>query len=471
MDRATLARPHGARPRSGMVMLGAMVALSGCFSSTTPAGQTMDGGGVAPKKGCGTPGASTPTAPGGYYTSGATVCTAAGVAHLFHGVDRPSLEFTPTGIGPTGPSIPASDFQQMASWHANVVRIATNQDFWLKDAYLHNNVPAGQSWSVADAQAYQETLDQAVHDAEATGLDVILDLHWSDQGNLGVTTLQGKQNDPSYSAQQYMADVNSKEFWSEVATKYKNDGHVIFELYNEPNGIDWGEWLSGGSSTGYQVVGMQELYDTIRGVGAENLVIAGGLSYAFDLSGIANNPIVGHNIMYATHDYPLNDSQGQWGASFEYLLAGDIAPVIATEFGDNSTTCTGAWDTALTTAATTYGMSWTAWAWFPGGCSFPSLISDWTLDPTGQGTAIQAALMAFPAVTVDAGMDAAAADAGDAAKEVGTGDATLHDGGTGDAAKDAAHDTTGTTDAGDAGTHDAPGETGNPDARVDGGTG
>ena len=57
---------------------------------------------------------------------GNTVCTADGRAHLFHGVDRPSLEWSSVGS-----NLSLADFQLMASWNANVVRIALNQDFWI----------------------------------------------------------------------------------------------------------------------------------------------------------------------------------------------------------------------------------------------------------------------------------------------------------------------------------------------------
>ena len=51
---------------------------------------------------------------------------------------------------------------------------------------------------------------------------------------------------------------------------------------------------------------MQELYDVVRtrdGAGADNVVIAGGIGWAFDLSGVASHRIQGYNIMYATHPY------------------------------------------------------------------------------------------------------------------------------------------------------------------------
>ncbi len=92
-----------------------------------------------------------------------------GSAHLFHGVARPSMEWDSAGEWRNAGGMRA-DFEMMATWHANVVRIALNQDFWLSGAALY-------------APAYQATVDQAVKMAEAAGLDVILDLHWSDRGD------------------------------------------------------------------------------------------------------------------------------------------------------------------------------------------------------------------------------------------------------------------------------------------------
>jgi endoglucanase len=323
--------------------------------------------------GCKAEGGAPTVAPGGYYTSGATVCTAAGQPHLFHGVDRPSLEWSPTGV-----NLSAADFALMGSWNANVVRIAMNQDFWLSGAAQYS-------------PTYAATVAQAVAWAEAAGLDVILDLHWSDKGNLAIMT----------SAQQEMADVNSKEFWSEVAAAYKGDGHVLFELYNEPHDVSLSVWQSGGQADGFTAVGMQDLYNAVRNAGANNLVIAGGLDWAYSLSGVPTNGLQGYNFMYATHPYNESDKQPSgWEAAFGYLATGDIAPVVATEFGDGTTQCTGAWDSQLIAFAAARQISWTAWAWYPGGCSFPALISSWTPPtPTVQGQVVQAALAAFPKPT------------------------------------------------------------------------
>ena len=365
------------------VSVGASVGSVGCLSAPSSAqGDTP----VTPR-GCAIEGGAPPaTAPNGYYTNGATVCTADGTPHQFHGVDRPSLEWSSTGE-----NVSSADFMAMAGWGANVVRIALNQDFWLSGAALND-------------PTYPATVDQAVRWAEAAGLDVILDLHWSDAGDLTVTSTQSQG--PGNSNQQEMADLNSIEFWKEVASKYQGDGHVLFELYNEPHGISWDVWLSGGQAGRYTAAGMQQLYDAVRGAGANNVVIAGGLDWAYDLSGVGpgGSYVQGYNVMYATHPYVSSAPPSGWEGSFGHLVTTDFAPVVVTEFGDGRKgQCTGAYNQTLIAFANPRGISWTAWAWYPAvssddpqGCSFPALILDWSATPSVQGAVVEAALQAYP---------------------------------------------------------------------------
>jgi endoglucanase len=367
------------------------------------------GGGAPPVTGPSTPigcaAAPTHLAPGGYYVNGNTVCTSANKAHLFHGVDRPSLEWSPVGE-----NLSAADFQLMASWKANVVRIALNQDFWLSGSTLSD-------------PTYPARVDNAINSAESAGLDVILDLHWSDAGVLGSCV----QTTPSSGCQQRMADFNSKTFWSDVAARYKNDGRVLFELYNEPHDVPWNVWRSGGSSGGgWTAVGMQQLYDAVRATGADNLVIAGGLNYAFDLSGVPLNRLTGYNILYATHPY---NSSGRgpttWDNAWGFLTATD--PVIVTEFGDSGTSvgdggtaCASAYSQQLITYADAHNVSWTAWAWFPGGCTFPSVISDWNGTPNAPGQVVKTALLGYhDLASSGTHVGTAGADAGSAVSDGG----------------------------------------------------
>jgi len=298
---------------------------------------------------------------GPYTVKGNKVYDKNNQVHTFLGVDRCSLEWCATGV-----NISLYDFQQQASWGSTVVRVPLDQDFWLVGA---KNYSAG----------YINTIQQAVSWAHQAGLDVILDLHWSDMGNL--------QNNPG---QQRMADQNSLTFWSAVADLFKNDPNVLFEMYNEPNTIDWDVWLNGGDSgQGWTAVGMQQIYNTIRATGAQQICIAGGLNWAFDLSQVLQYPIQGNNIMYNTHPYDYPGKQPEnWDAAFGYLT--DTYPVIATEFGDMN--CTEWYYEEFINYAAEHQMHWTAWAWFPGGCLFPALILNWEYAPNVAGSVVKQAL-------------------------------------------------------------------------------
>jgi endoglucanase len=244
-----------------------------------------------------------------------------------------------------------------------------NQDFWLSD-------------SPAYAATYAAQVDQVVQWAEQAGLDVILDLHWSDQGDYAVKP-----------GQQTMADTHSLRFWQDVAARYKGDGRVFFELYNEPHDVPPAVWLSGGEA-GFTVVGMQQLHDAVRAAGADNLVIVGGLDYAFDLGHVEEYPVVGYNVAYATHPYNTAERQpGVWYEKWGYLAA--TAPVVATEFGDGTGSCSSDWDQQLITYADQSHVSWTAWAWWMGDCKFPSLLTDWTGATTNEGAVVKAALLGY----------------------------------------------------------------------------
>lgn len=316
---------------------------------------------------------------GGYTVSGNKILNASGQQVTVHGVDRPTLEWDCAGESVTGGSggIPASDFATMRNgWNANAVRIALNQDFWLSGANRY-------------CASYQNTVDAAVQAARANNLIVILDLHWSDQGNLA----------NSSPGQQCMADQNSITFWQQVATKYKNNPNVWFELYNEPENISWSIWLNGGSTCGFQAVGMQQLYNAVRGTGATNLVLAGGIGYASHLDGVT--PLSGTNIVYAIHPYAADSSggnadswsTGDWDNRFGNLAATN--PVIATEFGDKQ--CGSTYDQGILDYFRAHQVGYTAWAWFAGGCGFPSIITDAAGDcVNSMGCVIQQDMKKYP---------------------------------------------------------------------------
>lgn len=270
----------------------------------------------------------------GYTVSGNKLKDPTGAQVTIRGMCRPSFEWNAVGEHAS-----YDDYALMRNkWGANAVRISLNQDFWL----------AGSSYAV--------TIDQQITWIRQLNMGVILDLHWNN------------------GAQQNMADRNSITFWKSVATRYKGNAWVMFELYNEPRDISWDQWRNGDSS----YAGMQNMYDAVRLVGAENTVIVGGLNWAFDLSGIATHALDGYNIAYATHPYDYPGKQMiDWPAAFGFAAA--RYPIIMTEFGQYCATNTYVVD--LMNYVETLGIHWTAWAWYVQGCAFPSIISDWTGTP------------------------------------------------------------------------------------------
>jgi endoglucanase len=316
--------------------------------------------------------------PRGFAVRGNRIYGPDGRPFLVRGVDRPSLEWTAAGE-----HLSLQDFQRMRSWGANTVRIPLNQDFWL-------------STSCAYAPGYAARVRQAVAWAEEAGLQVvILDLHWSDEGQ--------DQNTLFCSVppgQQAMPDTNSLTFWRQVAAAFRTDGRVWLELYNEPHDVPWSVWRDGGQvrdpKTGlvWTAVGMQQLYDAVRGVGWRNPVVVGGLDWAYDLRGLPRYALRGWGIVYAVHPYDYPGKQpADWPAHFGF--AAKTWPVVATEFGEMD--CGSAYDQAFLDYAARTGIGWTAWAWYPGGCKFPALLQDWEGTPTAAGEVVRRALAATTA--------------------------------------------------------------------------
>ena len=296
-----------------------------------------------------------------YTVSGNQILDAYGNVFYVHGVDRSSYEYSRIGDG----HFTQADFDNIANWNANTVRIATNQSYLLSDSPCYDTNYLGR-------------LDAAVTAANNDGLNVIFDLHWNDGGDSSVCANGQKQ----------MADARSLAFWQIMAGHFQNNPTVFFELYNEPHGISWDCWLNGCDNW----VGMQQLYDTVRNAGFANLVVIGGLGWAYDLSGVPTHRVNGSNLVYATHVYcdppAYCDSPADWPRAFGFLTATD--PVIATEFGDFDCSPDYVFE-ALDYFDSPEGdasrrMGWTGWAWnSPGNCRFPSIIVDWNGTPSTMG--------------------------------------------------------------------------------------
>jgi hypothetical protein len=284
-----------------------------------------------------------------------------------------------------GPTDLAS-VKAIASWHANTVRVPLNEDCWLGINGV--NPSFGGAAYQAAVQSYVSMIHQA-------GLYVILDLHWNAPGTVAAA------------AQQPMPDADhAVDFWKSVATTFSSDPAVVFDLYNEPflygsymqnsSGDPWDCWLNGCGLNQYltggnpytqnfawNAVGMQTLVGAIRGVGATNPLMIGGLDWANDLSGwLAHLPQdPQHAIVASWHSYP---GQGCSATSCWTSVIAPIAlqvPVVTGETGDNVSSAATFVDSLLPWADA-QGISYLGWTWNTWGDPANILIADYAGTPT-----------------------------------------------------------------------------------------
>jgi endoglucanase len=259
-----------------------------------------------------------------------------------------------------GPS-DADSVQAIKSWHVNTVRVPFNESCWLGI----NGVR--MEWA---GDAYRKAVTDYVNLLTDNGLAVSVDLHWAAPGD----ELAGKQ------APMPNRD-HSIEFWTQVATAFKDNSSVVFEPYNEPfpdNEEDtteaWRCWRDGGTCAhiDYQVAGMQELLNAIRDTGAKNVVFLGGVQWAGTLTRwreFKPEDRTG-NLGAAWHIYNMGCSNPQdcWNDSIPPLLEGlggarlaTEVPVFASEVGEDD--CTADFINPLMDWLDQKSISYLAWTW------------------------------------------------------------------------------------------------------------
>ena len=273
------------------------------------------------------------------------------------GVNAACLEWTSDGEGHILETVNTA----IKEWRVNVIRLPLAQDRWFGKAREQ----------IDEGKAYRKLVETVVGLCAQANCYVILDLHWSDAGEWG------KQI-----GQHVMPDENSLAFWKSCASAYKNHPAVIFDLYNEPYHVTWDVWQKGGEvtekATGrtpaktFRAVGMQTLLDTVRATGAKNVVIAGGLDWAYDMSGFLEGKqladTAGNGVIYANHAYPFKgDTVERWLAKME--KATKVLPVIVSEFGSDPKGARGLtgeqWVRQVLQALEDRGWNWTAWDLHP----------------------------------------------------------------------------------------------------------
>jgi hypothetical protein len=181
-------------------------------------------------------------------------------------------------------------------------------------------------------------------------------------------------------------------FWSDVAKRYRNEPAVAFyEIFNEPAGMEW----RGGHLTWPEWRDMADrVIDRIYAENPRAIPVVGGIQWAYDLRGAADEPMRNEGVAFAAHPYPGHAAQPweeNWEKDFGYLAKDH--PVILTEFGfdPNDTVlpdqyrADSDYGRRILTFARARGMSWTAFVFFNSpGWPMP-LFTDWDYTPTVSG--------------------------------------------------------------------------------------
>jgi endoglucanase len=321
------------------------------------------------------PGGSPPA----LHTEGNRICGPDGKPVRLEGVDVASLEWTNEGERVMDSLAVAYD-----QWNCNLVRLPLCQDRWFGRA-------PGQDDGGAK---YRSIVDDAVSAAAKRGRYVLLDLHWNDMDQWG-----------QHIGQHKMPDSGSLLFWKSLGVRYGDNPAVLMGLYNEPHDVSWDVWLNGGkvdetirrrgrrgvapaappTTVTYTAIGFQQLYDATRAAGAkDNLVVIGGLDWAYDLAPIAAGQyaVKGTNIVYDTHVYPGKEWKPEFKWENAFLKPSEKLPVLVGEWGGgaNQQDFVQKFSQLL---RDTPRLNWTAWDLHPS--AGPTLIKDWTYAPTETG--------------------------------------------------------------------------------------
>ncbi len=286
------------------------------------------------------------------------------------GVNVPSLEWSVTGE-----QVHKSVVVGLDEWKGNVIRLPVKHDYWF-----------GRKGQTDGGAAYRAIIDQCITLAANRGAYLVLDLHV------------------------YRAPKDEYlEFWTDAATRYKNHPAVIFDLMNEPFDTSWEVWRNGGfvgekltpdqaaflsaedkaKAQGFQSPGMQKMLDTVRATGAKNMVLVGGLDYAYRLDGIMEGYGLddpnGQGIIYACHIYP-------WKSQWQKMLLNAAAkyPILLGEVGADAKKMTfmpleqqedwETWTPAILGLIQQHKLNWTAWCFHPG--ASPRMLLNWDYEPT-----------------------------------------------------------------------------------------
>jgi len=270
---------------------------------------------------------------------------------------------------------PVSDYSRIArGWKANVVRLSI--------------LPS--VWKYNDKEYILGLLEQEAAAALAEGMFVIITWHvigWPD----GYYPVQPYGTDDP--ADMYDSDFTlAKDFWDKVSGRFGAEGRIMFELWNEPIYSE-NEYPALPDRWPTLKPYLKQLTEIIR-THSNNVVLATGNLWAYDLRGIKDDLLPDPQTAYAWHVYAGHDDNkvSLWEEKLDGL--DKVRPVMVTEWGFQRFTTEQYRGTALTFGLKfvigilmRHGLGSTAWCWNP--FWGPALVRpDWAT-PTAYGAFVR----------------------------------------------------------------------------------
>ncbi len=191
---------------------------------------------------------------------------------------------------------------------------------------------------LTDKTKYSNMVNTIVDWCEARGIYVIIDWHILNPG------------DPN-------ASINdAKTFWADMSNRHKGKKHVLYEICNEPNGVNWA------TVKNYA----DQIIPIIRANDPDTIIIVGTPNWSQLGTDVVNNKLNYTNIMYTFHFYAATHSTS--------LLTPftDKLPIFCTEWGLSEASGTGTLDQnnanafmSIFDGNNTGGqkISWCGWSW------------------------------------------------------------------------------------------------------------
>lgn len=271
------------------------------------------------------------------HTQGNRIVNADDEPVMLCGVNRSGLEYNKRGEG-----ISLEEVTYIRNnWKAQIIRLPFNQDWITND------------------MSYEAYFDTVIGWVNNNDMYAMLDLQWENT----------KVRIPK------IPNIESVDMWKMLATKYKDNPGVLYDIHNEAHDTTWDAWRERAS----------QIIEGIQSVHPKALIFVSGLDWAYDLRGWQEQPLPYDNIVYSTHPYFFKGEPWAWDEYF-----GDFSetrPVFAGEFGGGKDNLE--WGSKLLDYFAQKQIGWTAWSWQ----DQPHLTLDDRRTPTEFGELVKQALI------------------------------------------------------------------------------